>query len=1178
LRSGSSLLAATLSLSFVLAGPAAGAQPERKPVRDADLGTKKSVAPDASLAGTLKAPTKKAEEKGPSLDFETFRYQIELEVSGKRREEMTDLRKLIKLGGSEAEMPGWLFRLAELHWEESQYFFFEANRKDDELIKLGPSAAPSQIEAVKQQKRDFEERTHSYQGQAISIYMDIIKRYPRYPRLDEVLFFLGENLSKQGKQKEALEVYKRLITRFSKSRYVPDAWMAFGEFYFNGADKANRNDSLANALKAYKRAATYTESTVYGYALYKQAWVYYNLGAWTEALDLFKAVIYFGDLPTSTIAADKKLALAREARKDYVRTYSHVGSPEGAMPEFKKVGGENGWWEMLKSLAGLYFEEGKDREAILVYHQLIKEKPLSPESLLFQSRIVTCAGRMQKKEFAVAQAHVFVKALKQIIDSGTVTDDKGKKLLDDAQNDAEATLRTLAVQYHNEYKKTREEKVAELATDVYQDYLAVFPESKHGYEMRFFYAELLFALEKYQRAGDEYSRVAQLDIKAVEARKANPALPKAGKYLQDSLENAVFSFDLVAKKFEESEKRPVADPKQRIPIPAAKQQFLDACQRYVKYASKGDKFVEVSYKAANIYYRYNYFAEATDLFTRIALDHPRHELAGFSTNLVLDAYNLLADWRNVNGWAKRFYANADLLKAHPQLKDDLARIIEQSSFKVIEEYEKGKSYRQAAEAYLAFVRDWPGSKLAPTGLYNASVDYASAHMLERAVEMRDRLMRQYPNDPLAPKAIMANGADYVAVADFEKAADAYERYFHWWKGAHPAAAAPKKLRRGKHPAPVAAAPQGEEDRKAERRAQDALYDAGVFREGLRQYQRALADRELFATTWPAATETPHVHLSIADLYAKQKAHGKEVKQLEEYQQQYAKDANEWLAIQNRLARIFEKTHNLSAERRAYEQALQYYKQHRSQAGERGMAVVAQAMYLELEPEFQKYDRITLDVKPKYLKAQLQVKLKKLVDLQKSYTSVVNLKQAEPAVCALYRIGLGYKRMAQTLYDAPVPKELRGNKAFVDEYKSQLAQLASGPEQKAVEGLEYAMVKSREYGVVNDCSHRATEILLKYKPDQYGVPAEGLPDVGGGAAADQRSGYGLLSALEPIPEATPAPEASSSRLAPLHTAAPQQGETERDPDLDDEPRVRKPAPKEAPVPIQQPSGKDEDLLP
>jgi hypothetical protein len=93
-----------------------------------------------------------------------------------------------------------------------------------------------------------------------------------------------------------------------------------------------------------------------------------------------------------------------------------------------------------------------------------------------------------------------------------------------------------------------------------------------------------------------------------------------------------------------------------------------------------------------------------------------------------------------------------------------------------------------------------------------------------------------------------------------------------------------------------------------------------------------------------------------------------------------------------------------------------------------------------------------------------------------------------------------------------------------------------------------------------------------------VPAEGLPDVGGGAAADQRSGYGLLSALEPIPEATPTPEASSSRLAPLQTAVTQQGETERDPDLDDEPRVRKPAPKEAPVPIQQPSGKDEDLLP
>jgi tetratricopeptide (TPR) repeat protein len=1152
---------------------------EKKPAREVDLGKKRSVSPDASLAGTLEsAKAKKPEARGPALDFETFRYQIEVEVSGKRREEIADLKKLIQLGGSPGEMPGWLFRLAELYWEESQYHFFEANRKDDEIIKLGRAAPAAEVERLKGEKRALEERSRGFQSEAIEQYKEIFRKFPKYKRLDEVLFFLGENLSRQGKQKEALGAYKVLVTRFEKSRYVPDAWMAFGEFYFNSADKGKRNEALGNALKAYKRAASYTESTVYGYALYKQAWVYYNLARWSEALDLFRAVIIFGDLPTSTIAADKKLALVKEARKDYVRTYSHVGAPETAAEEFKRVGGEAGWFDMLRSLAGLYYDEGKDREAILVYHQLIQAKPLSPESPLFQSRIVTCAGRMGKKEFAVQQARVFVKMLKEIEASNTVTDEKGKKQLEEARGSAENTLRTLAVQYHNEYKKTRDEPVAGLAAEVYEDYLAIFPDTFHAYEMRFFFAELLFVLEKYPRAGEEYTRVAVADAKAVDGKQ------KPGKYLQDALENAVFAYDIVAKKFEETEKRAPSDPKQRQQIPKAKQQLLEACQRYVKYAPKGDKYVGVSYKAANIYYRYNWFAEATNLFTEIALDHPRDEVAGYATNLVLDAYNLLGDWRNVNGWAKRFYANVELVKAHPQLKDDLARIIEQSSFKVIEEYERAKNHRKAAEAYLAFVREWPASKLAPTALYNASVDWANARQVDRAVQVREQLVERYPADPLVAKCIYANGADYEAMADFEKAAAHYERYFEEWrksKGAAPRAKA-RKGRRPARPEPAPAAPGLYDEQKA----QDALYDAGVFREGLRDWRRAEADRAAWLATWPDAKEAPKVFLSVADLYSKEKATSKELKQLEEYQKRYARDPTEWLVVQHRIARLLEKAGNAAGARRAYEQAVLYHRAKKAQVAERGMPVVAQGMFLELEPDFDRYDRITLDVKPKLLKAQLEVKGKKLVELQQKYTAVVNLKQAEPAVCALYRIGLAYKRFAQTLYDAPIPKELKALKRqdVIDEYKAQLSQLAAAPEQKAVEGLEYAMTKSREYGVSNDCSRRAAEILVKYKPEKYGAPQELVPALVA-KVPGSREGHGLLSALQAPGAAAVAEESAAAALPPLATPRPDARRAEAPaaaPPVEDD--ADRPLPKASgrklPAPARPPAetdDKDEDLL-
>jgi TolA-binding protein len=1146
----------------------AGAAPQAPP-READLGQKRSVAPDAALGGTLEAARPGAKAAGPTLGFEAFRKTIEIQVSDKRREEIASLRKLIDLGGgAPAEMPQWYYRLAELLWEESRYFFFEANRRDDQLIALG-KRDPRESERLRAEKADLDGQSRKLQEQAVALYKAIIAKYPKYPRLDEVLYFLAENLSQRDRfDPDALKAYRALIERYPNSRYVPDAYMAFGEFYFEKANTADRTGNLKRALEAYRKAAEYQESSVYAYALYKQGWVHYNLGEYDKSLELFRAVIYFGELPTSTVPADKKLALVKEARKDYVRTYSHVGSAEGAAEEFRRVGGEKGWWDMLRSLADLYYGDGKDRDAILVYARLIREKPLSPEAPFFQSRIVTSAGRMGRKDAAVQQAHVFVKMLRDIEASPAAKDEKGKKALADARRDAEQTLRVLAVTYHNEWKKTRDEPVAGFAAAVYRDYLDVFPDEPTAYEMRFFHAELRYALADFEGAAAEYEAVALRDVKAVDATPPG----KPGKFFKDALENAVFAWDLVAKKLDETEKRAPTDPKKRIPLAPPRQKLLAACERYLKYQPKGEKWVEIAYKAANIHYRHNAFAEATDLFTRIALDHPTHELAGYSTNLVLDAYNLLGDWRNVNGWAKRFYANAALVKAHPALKDDLARVIEQSAFKIIQERETARDYEAAAEQYIAFSREWPQSRLAPTALYNASVDYGRAQRLDKAMEVREQFQQRYPGHELAPKALYDNAEAYEAIADFAKAADLYERYFREWKrtGSEPRGRAKKGKERSEQPAAA----------YEEKKATDAIINAAVFRAGLREWARAEAASEAYLETWPKGADAPRMFLSLADLYGRRGQPWKELKQLEEYRRRYAKDPDEWLAITQRMAALYEKVGSTRTARETYAEALAYFKRYQSRVKDRGLPVAAQAMYLDLEPDFVEYDRITLNVAPKFLKEQLQVKGRKLKQLEAKYGQVVKLKQAEPAICALYKIGLGYKRFAQTLFDAPIPREIRGKRELVEEYKSQLAQVAEPLEQKAVEGLELAMNASRDYGVVNDCAKQATAILVKYKPDEYGPSPEVLPRVAQGEVRNTPRGYGILAQIQPVP---PAPKPAQVRrpepaLAPLRvTPAAQRAE----------PRVRSADPQERvvaeePLPSRKDRKKadeeDEDLLP
>jgi TolA-binding protein len=1178
LKTTRALLAGVVAAA-IAAGPASRAADSRPSPREADLGPKRSVAPDAALGGSLDAPKAPRAAGGPVLEFESFRKSVEVSVSEKRREEIASMQKLIKLGGDSTETPGWYFRLAELLWEESQFFFFQGGRRDDQILALGRKGDPREVARLQAEKVEQEKQSKRFQESAVALYRAIVKKYPKYPRMDEVLFFLAENLTKRNREDvEGLKAYRALIKNFPSSRFVSDAWMAFGEHYFEKANKGDRIGNLGRALEAYKNASADKASNIYGYAIYKQGWVHYNLGNWQEALDLFRAVILFGEVPSSTIPADKKLALVKEARKDYVRTYSHVGTAEAAVDDFRRIGGEAGWYDMLKSLARIYDDDGKDRDAIVAYARLKNEKPLSPEAPMFQARVIMIAGRMGKKEAAVQQAHVFVKMLKEI-EAAIGKDEKGQKQLAEAKKDAENTLRILAVTYHNEWKKTRDEPVAGWAAAVYDDYLVVFPESPQAYEMRFFHGELLYALGEYEKAGAEYERTALMDAAAADFKPTAGEQPRRpGKYFQDALENSIFAFDEVAKKFDATDKKEPTDPKKRTPFAPPRERLLRACERYLKYQPQGTKWVETAYKAAQIYYKHNSFAEATDLFTRIALDHPKSTLAEYSTNLVLDAYNLLGDWKNLNGWAKRFYGNKELIEAHGGLKEVLAKLIEESSFKVIELDEKAGEYETAADAYLAFAREWPASRLAPTAVYNASVDWVRAQRIDKAMEVRELFLQRFPSDVLAPKCIFDNAEGYETIADFGRAAEYYERYFGEWRrskaGGAPAPKLAKAKAKGKSDEAVPPPPAGVYE---EKKATDAIINAAVFRAGLRDWGRAEAASLGYLAAWPGGADASRLFLGLADVYARQGQVGRELKQLEEYQRRFAKDPDEWLAIQHRIALLLEKAGNTRDGRRAYELALDYYKPRKDKVKDRGLAPVAHAMYLDLEPAFAEYDKINFVVAPRFLKGQLEIKGKKLQKLQESYTAIVNLKQADPAVCALYRIGFAYRRFSQTLMEAPMPKEIRADKELVEEYKSQLGTVAEPLEQKAIEGLELAVTKSRELGVRNDCARAATDLLMKVKPEKYGPTAEAFPPLNPPAAEDAVKGYGFLTAIQPV--AAPRPGRAGRAepaLAPVQGRAPEKGEkgAKR---RDDAPGATDKSDK-VPLPRSRRGGDDEDLLP
>lgn len=1166
-----------LFIALLVVSGVSGAQaPERKESKDLELKKKEiNITPDKSLAGDI-TRKKKKEEIAPALTYDAFRLNLEGQITSKRREQIDDLKKIIELSNDPKEKPNLLFRLGELFWEESKYYFFEANRKDDDKIRALNADNKAGVERAEAEKKELADKSHEFAQKAVEQYRRIVQEYKDFERTDEVLYFLGLNLFEMGDEKRGLAAYNRLISKYQKSRYLPDSYLAVGEFYFNNSK--GKRDFLEKALENYKASAKFPENAVYGYALYKQGWCHFNMNDFDKAMDQFKAVVLYADFAgekevegaPSKGGKSNRTGLAREARNDFVRAYSRGGgTPNEAKDKFSRLAKTpDDLRLMMKQLANLLYEDGKDREAAVTYNMLINERPISAEAPGFQSRIIDCIMRAGNKKMTVQAVRRLVKIMDDVLSKNPKLEEKDKKSLDEARELSERTISNLAVSWHNEAKKTRDDETFDLANDVYADYLTLFPESPKAYDLRFFWATLLSDnLNKFDTAAAEYTKVVLTDIGKVEKN------AKPGKYFFEAAYASILAWDEVVKK---GAFAPVPIGA-AAPIPPEKKSLIDACERYLKYVEKGDKKVEIAYKVARIYYDYNHLDEAIPRYTDIALKYPDYKsengdrVGESAANQVLDSYNLLKDWQKLNEAARKFYA-ADKL-AVGKFRDELATYIEQSSFKLINQLEANKEYQKAAEAYLAFVTEWSKSDLADQALFNASIDFFNARMLDRAIEVRKQIIQKYPKSKFVPDTMFALAEGYEAITDFERASDYYEKYtaqFEKSRGPVGKKGVPKTPAKkdSKKDAKAKEAKEGPEQVWVEDKAQDALFNAGIFRDGLGQYKQALRNREKYLELWPASKDAEAVIKSIIDLYEKTGQWGRAQKDYEEYERKFMKEPSKVLWAEGRIAAIFEdKLKNGAGARRIYKRIGEYYsqlgKKQREALDIQALDAVARGSFVGNEDDYKKYSAVKLRWSSIQnlgeLKATIAAKGNALKEVQKAYTATVVLKSADPAICALHKIGLAYDQFAEAVVNFPVPKGMTED--LLIEVRPQFEQQAQDPKNNAAEFFTAVVQKSRELDVFNQCTTAALEMLrTKYKPEQFPSMKEDVLELKFDPHKQMAIGGGVLTSIQPVPAIAP------EKAAELRNKARELGRDVADlgsrppPERDEPPPLSKSAPK------------------
>ena len=122
-------------------------------------------------------------------------------------------------------------------------------------------------------------------ARAQSVYDRLIKQYPRFRKIDTVLYLYAFSLRDQGKLGEAVKYFQIILDRFPRSRFAADAWMAIAEYRFY------EQQNYKSSLEAYEKVLKHPKSQLYDLALFKTAWCYWKLGQTTKSAERFKDVL-----------------------------------------------------------------------------------------------------------------------------------------------------------------------------------------------------------------------------------------------------------------------------------------------------------------------------------------------------------------------------------------------------------------------------------------------------------------------------------------------------------------------------------------------------------------------------------------------------------------------------------------------------------------------------------------------------------------------------------------------------------------------------------------------------------------------------------------------------------------------------------------------------------------------
>jgi len=1012
-------------------------------------------AADPSLANdsTARSAPARNDDRGHHLpsskDIYLERHSKQGKVRTIREENIRLFEEEIRSGTVEGdELADLIMQLASLYWDNAKDLYLE---EMDEYLAAYGAWADTPAEKRGPEPKEDHRASRAFNQKAIDLYRLLMKEHPDYERMDEVIFNLAFNLMDLGLRKQALEYYELFVRTYKNSKLLPDAYLAIGEYYFD-------NNNPIKALEQYKKAAAFPDSKVRAFALYKLAWCYYNVGEYDAAIDALKRVVESGGQGDDQKKG--RVSLKDEALNDLALFFAESKDVDAAYAYFKSHGEPKHFRTMLKRLANIYVELGQNENAVKAWTRLIEEDPLAPDAPVFQDRIVRVWFKDHQKEKTRAE-----------IDRMASTYGPGSEwarhnaarsdVIEKALALIEKDLREIAVDYHTEARKTGSRRTYQFARELYQRYLKLFPNTRHSYDMQFYYAEALYELKDYEAAADAYEKVLKL----------NPE----GAHFEDAAGSLILTIDKILG-LDSADKESSA-PAVRVdaeagggsartvnpsPLGPWEARKAAACDLFAERLPTHADAPNILYEGARLYYDHDLFDEAIPRLLKIVERYPSTDVAEVSARLVLEAYNRRGDYAALEKQARAF---ADVQAFNEDFKADLRDMVEKAAYKKIESLQTKGHEIEAANAYRAFFTEFPHSSLADRALFNAAVYFFKAGAVNQAIESRVLLEDHFPQSPLRGRNLDALGKMHESFADYPRAADYYEALAAWDK---------KHTYEG---------------------TPDALFNAGTFRATLGDWEKAVRDFDRYVQYFPNRADA---HLVALEACRVLEVNGQRDRALKAYKRYYQN--KEWLArspdahFEARLhyGLILRDMGRLSEAQRHFQDSVRAFDRMGLKPDSPGGAAlsVAHMKFLLVEPLFARFKAVKLDVdaKPRRGGTPFDEKRMLLDEVVKAYSEVLELRQAEWGIAALVRIGEAYRNVALTLLEAPAPRVLKTPEQRAL-FRAALEDQAFPLNDKAAESLELALTRAYELGLYNEYTAKAWSLLAELRPKEYSKQEE-----------------------------------------------------------------------------------------